>query len=140
MGTVWRWLWGPNQYAAPISTDGRDKYRAGDPIARGYVDTGDQVFVDKFTYHFRSPHRGDVFVFNTAGISAITMNDPEVKSQFYIKRLAGVAGDKLRVDQPNLYVNGPLANSTGFCARHGLEGRLSRLFKFQSQHLPQDAG
>src|SRR5438445_8091421 len=38
-------------------------YRRGEVIARGAVDTGDQVFVDKFTYNFVKPHRGDVFVF-----------------------------------------------------------------------------
>ena len=37
-------------------------YHSGDIIARGAVDTGDQVFVDKFRYNFVKPHRGDVFV------------------------------------------------------------------------------
>src|SRR6266436_4761053 len=40
-------------------------YHRGDIIARGAIDTGDQVFVDKFTYNFVKPHRGDVFVFRT---------------------------------------------------------------------------
>src|SRR5437667_8467209 len=40
-------------------------YPRGDIIARGAIDTGDQVFVDKFTYNFVKPHRGDVFVFRT---------------------------------------------------------------------------
>ena len=40
-------------------------YQRGEAIVRGYVDTGDHVFVDKFSYHFRTPRRGDVFVFNT---------------------------------------------------------------------------
>src|SRR6266513_3408477 len=40
-------------------------YRRGEIIARGAVDTGDQVFVDKFTYNFVKPHRGDFFVFRT---------------------------------------------------------------------------
>src|SRR5437016_5067810 len=40
-------------------------YRRGEIIARGAIDTGDQVFVDKFTYNFVKPHRGDVFVFRT---------------------------------------------------------------------------
>src|SRR5438874_6616239 len=31
-------------------------------IARGAIDTGDQVFVDKFSYNFVKPHNGDVFV------------------------------------------------------------------------------
>ena len=33
-------------------------YHSGDIIARGVVDTGDQVFVDKFSYNFVKPHRG----------------------------------------------------------------------------------
>ena len=44
-------------------------YSAGSVIARGYVDTGDHVFVDKISYNFRNPHRGDVFVFNTQNIA-----------------------------------------------------------------------
>src|ERR1700730_12479487 len=40
-------------------------YRRGDIVARGAVDTGDQVFVDEFIYNFVKPHRGDVFVFRT---------------------------------------------------------------------------
>ena len=40
-------------------------YKRGEPIARGYTDTGDHVFVDKFSSHFRKPTRGEVFVFLT---------------------------------------------------------------------------
>jgi signal peptidase I len=39
--------------------------RGGTPLVRGYIDTGDHVFVDKITYNFLPPSRGDVFVFNT---------------------------------------------------------------------------
>src|SRR4029079_750475 len=46
-----------------------NQYRQGEIIARGAVDTGDQVFVDKFTYNFVKPHRGDVFVFRTDNIA-----------------------------------------------------------------------
>src|SRR5437588_11690911 len=38
-------------------------YHRGDIIARAAIDTGDQVFVHKFTYNFVKPYRGDVFVF-----------------------------------------------------------------------------
>src|SRR5438034_8911401 len=38
-------------------------FRKGETIARGTVDTGDQVFVDKLSYNFVKPHRGNVFVF-----------------------------------------------------------------------------
>ena len=82
-------------------------FRAGEPIARGYFDTGDHVFVDKFTYHFRKPDRGEVFVFNTAGLATPDQQrNPQNPSQFYIKRLVGEPGDKLRIDPPVLHVNG----------------------------------
>jgi signal peptidase I len=88
-------------------------YHRGDIIARGAVDTGDQVFVDKFSYNFVKPHRGDVFVFRTNHIPGIR-EDPEAGSPFYIKRLAGLPGDHLRIDPPFLYVNGEKAEGFGF--------------------------
>jgi signal peptidase I len=88
-------------------------YRRGEIIARGAVDTGDQVFVDKFSYNFAKPHRGDVFVFRTNHIFGIR-GDPETGSPFYIKRLAGLPGDELRIDSPLLYVNGKIAEGFGF--------------------------
>src|SRR6266481_2841396 len=88
-------------------------YRRGEVIARGAVDTGDQVFVDKFTYNFVKPHRGDVFVFRTNNIQLISA-DPEAGQPFYIKRLAGVPGDTLRIDSPLLFVNGKIAEGYGF--------------------------
>jgi signal peptidase I len=88
-------------------------FKKGETIARGAVDTGDQVFVDKFSYNFVKPHRGDVFVFRTDNILGIR-SDPETGPPFFIKRLAGVPGDELRVDPPRLYVNGQLAQGFGF--------------------------
>jgi signal peptidase I len=88
-------------------------YRQGDVIARGAVDTGDQVFVDKFSYNFVKPHRGDVFVFRTDNIPGIRA-DPETGPPFYIKRLAGLPGDTLRIDAPFLFVNGEKAKGYGF--------------------------
>jgi signal peptidase I len=88
-------------------------YRRGEIIARGAVDTGDQVFVDKFTYNFVKPHRGDVFVFRTNHIPGIP-DDPETGAPFYIKRLGGLPGDTLRIEPPKLFVNGRLAEGYGF--------------------------
>jgi len=100
-------------------------YRRGEVIARGAVDTGDQVFVDKFSYNFVKPHRGDVFVFRTDNIPMIPA-DPETGAPFYIKRLAGLPGDELRVEPPMLYVNGQLAEGTGLArvmaAKDGYRG------------------
>jgi len=87
--------------------------RGGEIIARGTVDTGDQVFVDKLSYNFVKPHRGDVFVFRTNHILGIR-EDPETGAPFYIKRLGGLPGDTLRIDPPWLYVNGKVAEGFGF--------------------------
>ena len=88
-------------------------YRGGEIIARGTVDTGDQVFVDKFSYNFIKPHRGDVFVFRTKHIFGIR-EDPDMGSPFYIKRLGGLPGDELRIDPPLLFINGRPAEGFGF--------------------------
>jgi signal peptidase I len=90
--------------------------KAGEVIARGYYDTGNHVFVDKLTYHFRTPPRNEVIVFNTQGIPTAEnirtlMEGP---SQFYIKRLAGVPGDFLQIRSPELWINGKRATEPGF--------------------------
>ncbi len=99
----------PETLRAPIGKGGFgvqvDRlYRKGEVIARGAVDTGDQVFVDKFSYNFIKPRRGDVFVFRTDNIPMI-QGDPETGQPFYIKRLAALAGDTLRIDPPRLFIN-----------------------------------
>jgi signal peptidase I len=85
----------------------------GEVIARGAIDTGDQVFVDKCSYNFVKPHNGDVFVFRTNNIPAIRP-DPIAGPPFYIKRLAGLPGDQLHIDSPFLYINGKKAVGYGF--------------------------
>ena len=66
-------------------------FKQGEPIVRGYADLGDQLFVDKFSYNLFGPHRADVFVFRTNGIAGIPPG-PELESEHYIKRLAGLPG------------------------------------------------
>ena len=86
------------------------KYKKGEPIVRGYADLGDQVFVDKLSYNFRQPHRGDIFVFKTNGIPI-----PNVQTgEHFIKRLAGVPGDTLQIEEPNLFINAQPANDFAF--------------------------
>lgn len=88
-------------------------FRQGEPILRAYADLGDQLFVDRFTYNFSMPRHADVFVFKTNGIAGIPPA-PDGTSQHYIKRLAGLPGDTLRIDAPSLYINGHLAEEPGF--------------------------
>jgi len=95
--------------------DATRKYHKGDIIARGYVDAGDHVFVDKLSYNFRTPARGDVFVFNTKNIQTQdNRRNPDGPSQFYIKRVGGLPNDELRIDPPVLYQNGARAQGFGY--------------------------
>ena len=87
------------------------KVSSGALLARGFVDTGDQVLVNKFSYHFRTPNRGEVFVFTTAGIEKLRQRNNQ--SQHYIKRLAGLPGDQYEVRPPELYLNGERATEPG---------------------------
>jgi signal peptidase I len=111
----------PEQLSENFRVAAGIRYRRNEVIARGAVDTGDQVFVDKFSYNFVKPHRGDVFVFRTKNIQ-----DIGDQTQFYIKRLAGLPNDTLRIQPPNLYVNGALAQGYGFgrvmAAQNGYRG------------------
>jgi len=88
---------------------------AGQPLVRGYADSGDQLFVDKVSYNFVRPALGDVFVFRTTGIRRIEAGlAPGMGSQYYIKRLAGLAGQTLRIDPPNLFINGRIPREQPF--------------------------
>lgn len=71
----------------------------------GLTARGDHIFVDRFTYHFRKPHRGEVIVFDTANIPGI----PEAsRGKFYIKRLIGLEGDTVQIKPPHVFVNGTI--------------------------------
>lgn len=96
-------------------------FRKGEPIVRGFADLGDQLFVDKVSYNFVPPQRGDVFVFKTNGIVGAEQG-PDGSGEHYIKRLAGVPGDVLRIDQPRLYINGQEAKAFAFRRVESLKG------------------
>ena len=110
--------------------------KAGETIVHGYVDAGDQVFVDKFTYNFRFPRAEDVFVFSTAGIAGTRRPDMDknITSEYYIKRLAGLPGDTLRIAHPQLFINGSLAKGKYFervmQAQHGYRGYSNTIMPY----------
>lgn len=86
----------------------------GTVILEGYIDSGDLVLVDKVSYHFRKPNRGEVFVFDTQGIRGIDeRSTDQAKGSHYIKRLCGLPGDTLTIQSPNLYIDGKIAKEPG---------------------------
>lgn len=83
--------------------------RKGEPVLRFDILTGDQLFVDRFTYHFLPPKPGQGFVFRTDNIPDIGKED------YYIKRLVGVPGDTITIHPPLLYRNGsPITGARAF--------------------------
>ncbi len=83
--------------------------------------TGDQLFVDRVSYHFVPPTVGSGFVFRTGGIPYIANRDGD---QYYIKRLVGVPGDTLQIEGTTLLRNGePIEGSEAFEANSEQQGR-----------------
>jgi signal peptidase I len=70
------------------------------PTIQGGSGKGDHVFVDRLTYRFSSPRRGDLLVFLTKGL-------PELRQdQFYIKRIVGMPGERLQIHDGSVFANG----------------------------------
>src|SRR5271165_470102 len=86
--------------------------RAGEPLVRFDLMTGDQLFVDRVSYNFVRPSVGQGFVFRTDNIPDIARTSG---SQYFIKRLIGVPGDRIEMREPMIYRNGaPITGSRTF--------------------------
>lgn len=60
----------------------------------------DKLIVDKISYDFSSPHRGDIIVFNpTKILQAENYHDA------FIKRIIGLPGEKVAVKNGKVYIN-----------------------------------
>ena len=86
--------------------------RAGERVLAFDELTGDQLFVDRVSYHFIRPHVGSGFVFRTGHIPDIAQ---VAGDQYYIKRLVGTPGDTIEIRGTALYRNdAPITGSTAF--------------------------
>ena len=62
----------------------------------------ERIFVNKFVYRLEPIERGDIVVFRY----------PRDPSKSYIKRVVAMAGDKVRIDGGQVYVNGEALEET----------------------------
>lgn len=86
----------------------------GDRILSFDILTGDQLFVDRMSYHFVRPSVGSGFVFRTRNIPMLSKGGKS-DDKYYIKRLVGTPGDVLEIREPVLYRNGePITGSRAF--------------------------
>jgi len=67
-------------------------FEKGEKLCDGWLSLGDHLFVDRVTYKFFDPERGDIVVFLTKG------TDIRGEGDFYIKRLVGLPGDTLKIE------------------------------------------
>lgn len=87
--------------------------KKGERILSFDVMTGDQLFVDRMSYHFVRPKVGDGFVFRTINLSELHPMMGGPTDQYYIKRLVGVPGDRLEIRDHVLLRNGAPIEGAG---------------------------
>ena len=94
-------------------------FPAGLSLSDGYLSDGDHLFVNRLSYHFTEPKRGDIVVFTTNGLKNDSTGEPLSNIGFYyVKRLVGMPGDILKIENNMLMVKTKDSNKfipiTGF--------------------------
>jgi signal peptidase I len=104
-------------------------FHKGEPMVCFEETTGDHLFVDRITYNFRHPSRGEIIVFKTKGIEGIRDQD-----QFYIKRLIGLGGDTLSIGEDrHVRIDGRRLDANSFWPH------FSNLYGFDPKSEPEDS-
>jgi signal peptidase I len=84
----------------------------------GTTVSGDRIFVEEYAYWFNKPQRGDIVVFETKGIPE---NQRELyripPDEFYIKRVVGIPGDVLSIQNGHLYNHGQILRQPPILAK-----------------------
>jgi signal peptidase I len=111
-------IWLPPDYGeAPGNVDplvyragllGGREYHQGEDVIKLRMTAGDHLFVDRLTYNFRKPSRGDIIVFATSGIPEDKRESYNIPgNEYYIKRLVGLPGEKISIgDDRHLVIDG----------------------------------
>ena len=98
--------WVVNPYRIPSSSMEPTLHCAGGPGCEARL--SDRVLANRFIYHFRSPHRGEIVVFKTP---------PQAKARCgaggtFVKRLIGLPGDRWAERNGYVYINGKKLNES----------------------------
>lgn len=131
-------LWFPPDYGsssleARAGFRYRQSFRKGEPILKLKVQAGDHLFVDRLSYNFRRPERGEIVVFETKGIPEAQRNRAGIPGdQFYIKRLVGLGGESIELgDDRHLVINGKRLDSS--------TPHFERIYSFDPSKPPRDS-
>jgi len=63
----------------------------------------DHIVVEKLSYRFHPPRRGDIVVFRTESIEAL---GPKSRGKLYLKRVVGLPGERVSIQPPYVLING----------------------------------
>jgi signal peptidase I len=115
IGGVEQTLWFPPDFGeqpvekrAGLFLDPEHVFHKGEDVIKMEVSAGDHLFVDRLTYNFRKPERGEIIVFETRGIPEESRELNSIPDdQFWIKRLTVLPGEKVQIgNDRHLIING----------------------------------
>ncbi|MBF2027065.1 MAG: signal peptidase I [Oscillatoriales cyanobacterium C42_A2020_001] len=76
------------------------------------LQVNDRLIVDKVSYHFKDPQRGDIVVFMPPDEASVVCtgprnpgSSPSSSKDAYIKRIVALPGEKFEVRQGQVYIN-----------------------------------
>ncbi len=106
--SIW---WPPEHLERLCGVQPGQEFKAGDTVLKLKISSGDRLFVDRVTYNFRRPERGETIVFHTVDIDhylRVWQGSPVLTANtHYIKRLIGLSGDKVQIgNDRHLIING----------------------------------
>jgi signal peptidase I len=148
IGGVSHSLWFPPDYGGWNLEDragihNGQYFKKGQQVVKMKIVNGDHLFVDRLTYNFRKPERGEVVVFETRGIPDYFRHrfstrrpdgglEPIPADIFYIKRLVGIGPEKLEIGTDrHLRSNGKRLDAS--------TPHFEKVYSFNPNQPPQDS-
>jgi signal peptidase I len=69
------------------------------------LEINDRLMVDKVSYHFTKPHRGDIVVFWPPDETIAACGLPQKSDDPWIKRVIGLPGEKVEIKEGRVFIN-----------------------------------
>ncbi len=106
---TYTFFWPPDNLPSHLTVHPGQSFHKGDTVLKLKVSSGDRLFVDRLSYNFMRPRRGDIIVFHTVDIERKlrVANSRVVADTHYIKRLVGLSDETVRIgDDRHVRING----------------------------------
>ena len=119
----------PRQVADYTGVLDRESFSPDEVICDGYMTVGDHLFVERVSMYISEPERGDIIVFNTEGLMVSGQKLTDIGGYYYIKRLAALPGDTVKIVDNQLYVRP--AGESEFQRIQDLDPRFAKVYSMQ---------